>query len=267
MSDAANKGYRYLWRGRQDREVCGTCTRPTCLALCRRWRLGMAACGQWMPRGHGIQQPLLPIWMLLEAVACVLIYKAMCHKAWEDLYQPQEMMEMLLTFVTVPWPCFKQALLRRQLRLQRVVLLGRSIATIGTVAAVAVKYGSVVPNGVCPLALRPALEAMAIAALAFAFTMMLGAVIWEALLCRGQCLFPVAQGLRSGPLHVAVRLGNLGSVKGFLADAMAEAETEGQSARTGNGECNGRPSPVQAAHEAACSGKVAVFFATCSART
>ena len=142
-------------RGRQDREVCGTCTRPTCLALCRRWRLGMALRPVDASR-HGIQQPLLPIWMLLEAVACVLIYKAMCHKAWEDLYQPQEMMEMLLTFVTVPWPCFKQALLRRQLRLQRVVLLGRSIATIGTVAAVAVKYGSVVPNGVCPLALRPA---------------------------------------------------------------------------------------------------------------
>ena len=54
---------------------------------------------------------------------------------------------MILTFVTVPRPCFKQALLRRQLRLQRVVLLGRSIATTGTVAAVAVKYGSVASKG------------------------------------------------------------------------------------------------------------------------
>ena len=253
MSDAANKGYRYLCADDKTEK----CVAPAPVLLA--WRcadVGARICG-WALLGmalrpvdaskHGIQQPLLPIWMLLEAAACVLIYKAIFHKTWEDLCQPQEMMEMLLTFVTVPWPCFKQALLRRQLRLQRVVLLGRSIATTGTVAAVAVKYGSVAPNGVCPLVLRPALEAMATAALAFTLAMVLGAVIWEALLCRGQCLFPVAQGLRSGPLHVSVRLGNLRSVKRFLADAIAETETEHQSAHSGNGERSGPPSHAQAA--------------------
>ena len=144
----------------------------------------------------------------------------------------------------------RQTLLQRQLWLQRALVLCRGIASTVVTAAVIAKYGQA-HLGVCPLARRPVIEVMAAATSVFTLAMVLGAMVAEVLLCKGQCLFPTAPGLRSGPLHLSVRLGNVELVQTVWAAGDVD---EGRSKR-GRGE-RGRATAV---HEAAWCGQVAVL--------
>ena len=122
----------------------------------------------------------------------------------------------------------RQVPLRRQLRLQRVLALGRFLLAAAGAVAVATKYGQASGDGTCPVATRPALEALVAAAAVFAVAAALGVVMFEALLGFGICLFPVGQGIRPGPLHLAVRLGNLELLRSaYEATGEAASETEG----------------------------------------
>lgn len=53
------------------------------------------------------------------------------------------------TMMPMPSCGLRQALLQRQLRLQRMLLLGRNLTTIAAAAVVAAKYGSTAPDGTC----------------------------------------------------------------------------------------------------------------------
>ena len=46
------------------------------------------------------------MWFLLDAAACAVLYKIILAKSWQDMAKPQEMQEVLLSFVSIPWPCF-----------------------------------------------------------------------------------------------------------------------------------------------------------------
>ncbi|CAE7813672.1 ANK3, partial [Symbiodinium sp. CCMP2456] len=72
-------------------------------------------------------------------------------------------------------------------------------------------------NACCPLAARPALASLAAAAVAFSLATLLTAAVSEILLRCNVTLFPVAQGLRSGPLHLAVRLGSVANVQRIMS--------------------------------------------------
>ena len=94
-----------------------------------------------------------------------------------------------------------------------------------------------------PLTARPALASLAAAAVAFSLATLLTAAVSEMLLCWNVTLFPVAQGLCSGPLHLAVRLGSVANVKRILAQP------------------GWREEGVLPAHEAAFCGEVGVLIA------
>ena len=145
----------------------------------------------------------------------------------------------------------RQTLLQRQLWLQRALVLCRGIASTVVTAAVIAKYGQA-HLGVCPLARRPVIEVMAAATSVFTLAMVLGAMVAEVLLCKGQCLFPTAPGLRSGPLHLSVRLGNVELVqKAWAAGDVDEGRSQDEDEESEEG-----PLPV---HEAAWCGQVAVL--------
>ncbi|CAE7590348.1 ANK3 [Symbiodinium microadriaticum] len=278
MADAANKGYRRL---------CAPTIEPGALpeAGLLAWRcadVGGRICG-WALLGmalrpvdasrRGIQQPWLPAWILVDIAVSAAIHKLVLRKAWENLKRPQDMLELLLSAVTIPWGCFqylgcrvrrtssqiasrrmekptmlpmpsyglRQALLRRQLRLQRMLLLGRSLTAIAAAVVVAAKYGSTTPDG--PLSARPALASLAAAAVAFSLATLLTAAVSEMLLCWNLTLFPVAHGLCSGPLHLSVRLGSVANVQHILAQTRTHDEG------------------LLPAHEAAICGEVGVLIA------
>ncbi|CAE7798143.1 ANK2 [Symbiodinium sp. CCMP2592] len=230
MADAANKGYRRL---------CAPDIDPGVLpeAGLLAWRcadVGGRICG-WALLGmalrpvdasrRGVQQPWLPAWILVDIAVSAAIHKLVLQKPWESLKRPQDMLELLLCAVTIPWGCLQHALLQRQLRLQRVLLLGRSLTTLAAAAVVAAKYGSTAPDGTCPLTARPALASLAAAAVAFSLATLLTAAVSEILLRWNVTLFPVAQGLRSGPLHLAVRLGSVANVQRILAQTGGHEES------------------------------------------